>query len=155
MLRQWHGINNTLMRCAEQTSFSLNIIDADVGPFDIKDMWRYSQYTYQIQSELQTIPTSSWWPQLWGTALLGQSCKVASLPIHCTLSNQIFPVPIGNEWLSAVTTDEYPNCLQTISASVSSQSSSHTVPHRLLWKTSIRPSFFDEPPTSRTERFNI
>ena len=43
-----------------------------------------------------------------------------------------------------------PSCLHTTSASVSSQLSSHTVPHIPLWQISTRPSYSFLPPTSRT-----
>ena len=42
-----------------------------------------------------------------------------------------------------------PSCLHTTRASVSSQSSSHTVPQLPLWQISTRPSYSFLPPTSR------
>ena len=43
----------------------------------------------------------------------------------------------------------YPSCLQTILASVLSQSSSHTVPHKLLKQISTLPLVLVVPSTSR------
>lgn len=42
-----------------------------------------------------------------------------------------------------------PSCRHTTSASLSSHWSSHIEPHCPAWKTSIVPSDFDRPPTSR------
>ena len=60
----------------------------------------YSRYTVAIYIEsyvhvvLQLTPASSKWAQLCEPIpLLGQSTSLASVPVHCTLSRRMAPVP--------------------------------------------------------------
>jgi len=93
---------------------------------------------------------------LWSQLLLPhpndpQFFSVDSDPIHKTKLIQIGPDP-GPKWASprASTGSPQSSSLHTTAASVISHSSSHTVPHWPLWRTSTLPAQRLWPPTNRT-----
>ena len=119
-------------------------------------------------------PASSEWPiEQLTKELCGQSVRLLSLPVQSTLSRWIGPAPKPKWarpkdtapvwWISRMKQctyllDQslfwpfvvYPSCWHTTEASVLSQESSHTVPHRLFVQISTLPSFGMLPPASRS-----
>ena len=97
-----------------------------------------------------STPASSPWLQLCMVVAM-QSIRRCSLPVHCTLSRKILPVPAPkNAFLLDTTLNvEYPSCLHTTRASRFPQKSSHTVPHVLPMQISTRPWLAFRPPTKR------
>ena len=103
-----------------------------------------------LDSQLHLIPTSSLCRQLWlPTVLCLHFTMLSSLPWHCTLSNQISPVPGPNALVTSRALLN-PRLLHKTLASFKSQSSSQTVPHSPLICTSTLPSQAPSPPAKRT-----
>lgn len=82
-------------------------------------------------------------------------CLLFVLSLLTTFLSKIFrKLKLDAEWSCSdkvkTTTYKYPSCLQTTSASVMSQLSSHTMPHSPRYCTSTLPSCSFLPPTIRT-----
>jgi len=120
-------------------------------------MLEYLQKNFSVHPWAGHLPehttlASSSCLQLWSPQCFKlHSVMAPSVPMQFTSSSHTGSCPCPNIALpGADTAFPQPSCLHTTSASAKSQPSSHTVPQRWLWCTSILPEQRLEPFTRRT-----